>query len=462
MPSSTGTSPSPCCSSRFSTTSTTTRTRQAPRPASASSSPPGSYQAISHIHNPGAAHPEVAIEVLASEKICDEKLGTGRWRTRDEILAYFGDLDLLVPGLVPWPSVAPTRPISSTSTPRTTPIVGSLARKSLPPTCRRGSVFHRVRELLRRGRSSRSTTRPSSTVPSICRAKALRGQPPAHPAQAVYLSELGTALLTRYDRSGAEADLDEAVATLRLAASTVTHRSHWLEYAGNVGTVLRTRFERRGYLADLNEAVHTATGPEPEEAVTLAQAAAGASPTGRPDPARILDDLAATPWLRFARSGNHDDLTGALTASRDSVAATPDGHPVLAVRPFQWELSLRTRFEQTGAGAPDSRLRAARAAGGLNAHLADDWPCAADAYRQAVALVPLVAWHGLIHPDQERRLAHHDTLVRDAAAHPPLAVELLEQGGAVLRSHQLDLRSDLTLLHESAPTLAPPAPLTRP
>ncbi|GGO69323.1 SAM-dependent methyltransferase [Nonomuraea cavernae] len=69
--------------------------------------PPGSYLAISHFHNPGAARPEIAEQAASAEKLFNENLGTGRWRFHDEILAYFGDFEVLAPGLVP---VAEWRP----------------------------------------------------------------------------------------------------------------------------------------------------------------------------------------------------------------------------------------------------------------------------------------------------------------------------------------------------------------
>jgi hypothetical protein len=69
--------------------------------------PPGSHIAISHFHNPGDEHPKVAAQAAAGEKLFNERLGTGRWRTREEILAYFGDLELIEPGLVPLPRWLP-------------------------------------------------------------------------------------------------------------------------------------------------------------------------------------------------------------------------------------------------------------------------------------------------------------------------------------------------------------------
>ncbi|QYC42914.1 S-adenosyl methyltransferase [Nonomuraea coxensis DSM 45129] len=68
---------------------------------------PGSYLAVSHFHNPGPELPEVSRQAYAAEKIFNETMGTGRWRTREEILAYFDGLELLEPGLVPLPEWRP-------------------------------------------------------------------------------------------------------------------------------------------------------------------------------------------------------------------------------------------------------------------------------------------------------------------------------------------------------------------
>ncbi|SEG64187.1 S-adenosyl methyltransferase [Nonomuraea solani] len=62
---------------------------------------PGSHLAIVHFHNPGDEHPEASKIAIEAERNFNANLGTGRWRTRAEILSYFGDLELLEPGLVP-------------------------------------------------------------------------------------------------------------------------------------------------------------------------------------------------------------------------------------------------------------------------------------------------------------------------------------------------------------------------
>jgi hypothetical protein len=64
--------------------------------------PTGSYLAISHFHNPGSAQPACAEMAVEAERVFAENLGTGRFRTREEIGAYFGDFEMLEPGLVPY------------------------------------------------------------------------------------------------------------------------------------------------------------------------------------------------------------------------------------------------------------------------------------------------------------------------------------------------------------------------
>jgi hypothetical protein len=68
---------------------------------------PGSYLAISSFRMPGPEHPEDAAKTVEMEKLFNEKLGTGRWRTTEELLAWFGDWELLEPGLVPLPEWRP-------------------------------------------------------------------------------------------------------------------------------------------------------------------------------------------------------------------------------------------------------------------------------------------------------------------------------------------------------------------
>jgi hypothetical protein len=93
--------------------------------------PAGSYIAISHFHDPGEAHPDASGKARAVEKIFNETLGTGRWRTHDEILAYVDGLELLEPGIVPLPEWRPDgadEPSYQSDTYYT--FVGGVARKN--------------------------------------------------------------------------------------------------------------------------------------------------------------------------------------------------------------------------------------------------------------------------------------------------------------------------------------------
>ncbi len=93
---------------------------------------PGSYLAISSFRMPGPEHPEDAAKTAAMEKLFNEKLGTGRWRSTDEIQAWFGDWELLQPGLVPMPEWRPDEAAVGTGRRDATyyGFVGGVARKT--------------------------------------------------------------------------------------------------------------------------------------------------------------------------------------------------------------------------------------------------------------------------------------------------------------------------------------------
>ncbi|MFC8661962.1 CHAT domain-containing protein, partial [Streptomyces sp. NPDC057199] len=80
--------------------------------------------------------------------------------------------------------------------------------------------------------------------------------PTDHPDRAGRLSNLGLALRTRFERSGAVADLDAAIDAGHQAVeiTPTDHPDHAL-YLSILGVALRTRFERSGAVADLDAAV---------------------------------------------------------------------------------------------------------------------------------------------------------------------------------------------------------------
>jgi hypothetical protein len=94
--------------------------------------PSGSYVAISHFHDPGETHPDASRKALTVEKIFNERLGTGRWRSAAEILSYLPGLEVLEPGLVPMEEWRPdpdddAEPVDQSDTYYT--FVGVVARK---------------------------------------------------------------------------------------------------------------------------------------------------------------------------------------------------------------------------------------------------------------------------------------------------------------------------------------------
>jgi hypothetical protein len=62
--------------------------------------PPGSYLAVSSLRLPGPELPELRATTIEGEKLLADGLGSGRWREDEQILSWFGDWELLPPGLV--------------------------------------------------------------------------------------------------------------------------------------------------------------------------------------------------------------------------------------------------------------------------------------------------------------------------------------------------------------------------
>jgi S-adenosyl methyltransferase len=74
--------------------------------------PVGSYLAISHPHDPGQTSPEDSELALLCQQLFSDSYGSGLWRRADDIQRFFGDWEMLSPGLVPateWRPVAAQR-----------------------------------------------------------------------------------------------------------------------------------------------------------------------------------------------------------------------------------------------------------------------------------------------------------------------------------------------------------------
>ncbi|WP_328466202.1 SAM-dependent methyltransferase [Actinoplanes sp. NBC_00393] len=91
--------------------------------------PAGSHLAIIHFWDPAGEHPEVSAKVRDAERVFNETLGTGRWRRRDEVEAYFGDFELVEPGLVPLAEWRPGAEAEAEQKDSYYTMIGGVARK---------------------------------------------------------------------------------------------------------------------------------------------------------------------------------------------------------------------------------------------------------------------------------------------------------------------------------------------
>lgn len=151
------------------------------------------------------------------------------------------------------------------------------------------------------------------------------------------LSLLGSALRLRFVHTGASADLDEAVELERRAVTSVADGSVGTAgFHSSLALALRERFLRHHDASDLNAAVRHA-----EDAVRLGVDAETA------DRAIWASNLAAVLGTRYKLSGELTDLDRAINAASRAVADTPQGHPDRAGYLTNLAMVLIERFERT-------------------------------------------------------------------------------------------------------------------
>jgi tetratricopeptide (TPR) repeat protein len=341
--------------------------------------------------------------------------------------------------------------------------------------------------------------------------RALPGATPPHD-RAVLLTNLGVSLRRMYERSGALADLDEAVEVLRAAVETAAAGSERAgEAATNLCLALSDRHERTRSAAELDEAIDagrlavqvwprgharrvgaltnlatvlldrsTSLGRrgDADEAVRCCREAVDATPDGHPARSRALLGLSLAHGGRYALTHSAADLAGAIDAAESALRTVPEDDPrrvsfllalaqahSLAFMREESDAGLATAcavFREAAAveGVPAKVRFAVTAHWALRAALLADWAQAVDAYRAALAQLPLLAWHGLELEDRISGLAVSDSIACDAAAaalsagRPQTALQLLELGRGVLLAQAVDSRFDIAELEEREPGLA--------
>ncbi|MFG2137994.1 CHAT domain-containing protein [Streptomyces sp. NPDC048650] len=168
----------------------------------------------------------------------------------------------------------------------------------------------------------------------------LDATPKDHRHRVRYLARPATALLGRFRCTGATADLDGAIASLRAAvdAAAADHPER-KTHLTSLRAALMTRYERLGDGADL------------DEAIALGRSAVATADPG--DPARYagLVEVCTLLQVRFARSHRTADLDEAIAAGSEVVERAPAGFAERPVAVSNVAVALQTRAQRTGAGA---------------------------------------------------------------------------------------------------------------
>lgn len=140
------------------------------------------------------------------------------------------------------------------------------------------------------------------------------------PERAAYLANLGAALATHHERTGDLDQLDEAIEAQRQAADLAAGSDSHALYLSNLGTTLTTKFGRLGDEKFI------------EEAVSVLSAAVRATAPEGPELATRLINLGRAQLGYFEHTGDSELLQAGVTAFREAVEATPENDPELPAR----------------------------------------------------------------------------------------------------------------------------------
>ncbi|WP_133854318.1 CHAT domain-containing protein [Labedaea rhizosphaerae] len=275
---------------------------------------------------------------------------------------------------------------------------------------------------------------------------------------------LGLALKSRYQRTGIDDDLQEAIEHFRSAADSPAGAPWRASHLNNLSSALRLAFVSSGDMATINEAVRSA-----EAAVSTNGAEATMA-------ARHQSTLGAALSRRFAATGELADLDRACTATLRAAQSTSPEDSIRAAAYANAGLARRRRANHhTGAtrradleSAALAYATAAAAAtspplvraisaqdGGLAAVELGAWADAVAAFEAAITLLGEVTDDRLTPDDQGHQLTSLSGLGSMATAAALAAAEeagrpdhvrafsLLERGRGVILSRLLSTRDDL-------------------
>jgi tetratricopeptide (TPR) repeat protein len=326
------------------------------------------------------------------------------------------------------------------------------------------------------------------------------------------LSDLGWALHARYRRIHETDDLDEAIVHLTTALDlTDPDDPDRFATLNNLALAYRARFEDRHRPDDLDRTITAARellagtpagdrrlpgrlstlggvlqsqyelthdAAVLDEAIGCFERAVAAIPPDDPDRAGHWSNLGAALRLRFIREPGPEVLNRSIEAGVIAVDSTDVHHRDRAGRLMNLAYSYLDGYHRFGnrelaeramaalveassttSGPPAIRTETAIQGAEIAVRIGRVHE-AADGYRTAIGLLPRLAWPGLARDAQEQVLRRTQGLPADAAAamvstgRRDHAVELLDQGRAVLWNQFLSLRSPMTALEQVAPHLA--------
>jgi hypothetical protein len=288
--------------------------------------------------------------------------------------------------------------------------------------------------------------------------EAVQTAPPAHYDRPIWHGNLANALLRHYDHTTMIESLEEAVEMRRIAVQLNPGHAQRALHLGNLATTLMTHYSATRNRASLNEAVsvmreanHLTVPGDPSRPMRLSNFARMLYATGDPTSIMQAADLFAEA-VRTVPEGHRAqaDCLNGLAMCRHTIGG-PAGR-LEALRLFRRACRTVTSPAATRARIALDWIRLAEQTGDHEGHF--------EALTTAVGLLDTVAWRGITRADQERQLRRFAGVASDAAAlaiaagRPEFAVELLEQGRAVLLAQALDTRTSLESLALRAPELA--------
>ncbi|KAF4568161.1 hypothetical protein EYR40_010442 [Pleurotus pulmonarius] len=212
-------------------------------------------------------------------------------------------------------------------------------------------------------------------------ARELQLRPPGHPRRDISLNNLAYAHRKRYEHSGAEADLEEAIRLYTEALETcASHNKYRDTYQNNLAFALHNRYWRNRAEADLTKAIELSRevlklrhpghlrrdatlnilssalydqsaqnmlAGDFEQAIQLGQEAVELCPPGHPTHNRSLNHLAHCFHFLYEKNGARDDLDKAIELTTKALQLCPPGHPCHDESLNNLAICLESRYEHS-------------------------------------------------------------------------------------------------------------------